>query len=129
MTGQDSTRVELIALQTVGSGVVIQTIGKATVFVTTIDHNTCHTAAGRNPHIMILVFSNTADVVIAKTLLLSDMVEIVVVQVVVGIQHVQSFARTHPDESTRVFGNLSDIVVCKLFGMCDISCEYTLLSA
>ena len=76
---------------------------------------------------MLHVFCNTADVIITKTLLLGDVVEVVVVQVVVGIQHVQSFTCTHPDQSTRVFVDLCDVVVGEHLCMGDITCEHPFL--
>ena len=76
---------------------------------------------------MLHVFCNTADVIITKTLLLGDVVEVVVVQVVVGIQHVQSFTCTHPDQATRVFVDLGDVVVGEHLCMGDITCEHPFL--
>ena len=99
MTCDNGTGVELVALQSVGRGIVIETIGKCSILMAAVDHNTCHTTAGSDPHIMFHVFGNTADIIITKTLLLGDVVEVVVVQVIVGVQHVQSLTCTYPDES------------------------------
>ena len=57
-----------------------------------LDHNTADTAACCYPHIMVLVLGNTTNVIIAKSLLLCQIVQTVIFHV----EDVQTFTGTDP---------------------------------
>ena len=75
--GKDSTGIKLVALQTIGCAVVVQTVVVHTVLVVTLYHNTAHTTACGYPDAVVLILGNTADVIITQALLLGQIVELV----------------------------------------------------
>ena len=86
-------------------------------------HHTAHTTTGGYPDIMALVFCDTADVVIAESLLLRQVLQIVSLH----IQNVQTFTRSNPDQSTGVLKHLRDIIVGKRLHIVGVTCQYFLL--
>ena len=56
---------------------------------------------------MVLVFYDTADVIVADAILFGEIIQ----AVVIVAENIQSFTRTHPDDASRVFEHLGDIVV------------------
>ena len=107
LLGEDGTHIELVALQTVTDVVVVESVGERGIFVVTLYNHTTDTIAGRNPDAMVLVFCNTTDGVVAESVFLCDIAQLVVV----GVEDVDTLTRAYPQQTTRVFENLGDIVV------------------
>ena len=107
LLGDDGTGIELVALQTVNRCVVVEAVVVSSFFVVALHNDTAHTAAGGHPDVVVLVFCDTADVVIAQTLLLRQVVQ----RVVLKVQDVQTFTRTDPEKSSGVLYHLRDKVV------------------
>ena len=107
LLGNDGSWVELIALETVCSGIVIKTVVVGSLFMVTLYDDTAHSAAGGYPDIVVLILCYTTDVIIAQSLFLSQVVQ----RVVFKIQNVQTFTRAYPDKPARVLKYLGDIVV------------------
>ena len=107
LLGEDGTHIKLVALQTVTDVVVVETVGERGIFVVTLYNHTTDTIAGRNPDAMVLVFCNTTDGVVAESVFLCDIAQLVVV----GVEDVDTLTRAYPQQTTRVFENLGDIVV------------------
>ena len=57
-----------------------------------LHHNTANAIAGRYPHASALVLGNTADRVVAQSVVFRDVVKLVRFR----IQHVDALARTYP---------------------------------
>ena len=95
LLGKYRTHVELVTLQSVSSGVVIESVVVNALLVVALYHNTAHTAACRYPYAVILVLSNTADVVVTQSLFLCEVVKLVGLKV----QNIQSLARSYPYKS------------------------------
>ena len=119
MTRQNSSRIKLVALQTIGSRVVIETVIVGTVLMVSLYNDTAHTTAGGNPHIMVLVFSNTTNVVIAEALFFCQIVQTVVLQ----IQDIQTFTCTNPNQTSGILNDLCDEVVGKRLAVRRVTCQ------
>ena len=109
LLGQDGTHIELVALQTVSNGVVVQTIVEGLVFMVTLHDDADNTITCRYPDAVVLILGNTADRVVAETVFLRNQTEFVVC----GVQNVDTLTRTYPQQSSGVFVDLCDIVVRK----------------
>ena len=92
LLGEDRTHVELVALQTIADGVVVETVVEGLVFMVTLYDDTADTITRRYPDAVVLVFCNTADGIVAQSVFLCNNA-----QLVVGwVQNVNTFARTYP---------------------------------
>ena len=89
---QDSTHIELVALQTVVDAVVVESEGEGAVLVVTLNHNTTDTIAGGHPDASALVLGYTTDGVVAESVVFRDIVELVRF----WVQYVDALARTYP---------------------------------
>ena len=62
----------------------------------TLDDDTRHTLAGGDPDVMVLILGNTANIVVAESLLFCQVVDVIGLKV----QDVQTLTCSHPDESS-----------------------------
>ena len=102
---------------------ILKTIVGDALLVVTLYNDTTDTAAGGYPDVMVLVLCNTADIVVAQTLFLRQIVQ----RVVLEVQDIQSLARSNPNQSARVLHHLCDIVVGERLDIGFVTCEYSFL--
>ena len=121
---QDGSHVELVALQTVVDAVVVESVVEGAVLIVTLDDDAADAVAGRYPDVMTVVFGDAADGVVAEPVFLSQVVELVVLQV----QDVHAFTGSHPQQSAGVFKNLCDVVVGECREVGGVTCEHHLLA-
>ena len=107
LTGQDGARIELVALQTVTDIIVVKSIVERAVLVVALNDNTTQTVSRSHPNVVVLIFSNAADGVIAQTVFLQQVSQFIVHLV----ENVQTFSCSNPQQSAGVFKNLRDKVV------------------
>ena len=124
LTGEDGTGVELVALQTVGCGIVVETVVVSAVLMVTLDDDTAHTTAGGHPDIVVLIFGDTTDVIVRQTLFLGQITQVVVFHV----QDVQTLAGTYPKQTSGVLQYLGDEVVGERLHVGHITRQHLLLS-
>ena len=89
----------------------------------TLYHDAADATASRYPDIVVLILGDTADVIVAETLLFGQIVQVIVLKV----QNVQTFAGTDPQQATRVLQHLGDEVVRKRLVVCYVTCQHFFL--
>ena len=92
MLGEDGACVELVALQTVAEVVIVESVVEGSIFVVTLYHHAADTIAGGHPDAVVLVLGNATDGVVAESVFLRDITQLVVV----GIQDVKTFTGAYP---------------------------------
>ena len=84
-----------------------------------LDDDTADATARGDPDIMVLILSDTADIVIAESLFLRQVVQ----GVVLHVEDIQSLTRTDPEESSGVLQDLGDIVIGERLQVGDVTRE------
>ena len=62
--------IELITLQSIGSRVVVESEVVCAVFVIALCYNTAYSTTCSYPHVMVLIFCNATDIIVAESLFL-----------------------------------------------------------
>ena len=88
--------IKLIALQSVRQVVVIQAITEHVAHMVALHHHAAHSVACGEPDVLVFVFGDTAYTVVAKSVVLGDVVKTVVLEV----EHVHTVACSYPQESS-----------------------------
>ena len=92
----NGTDIEFVAQQAVGHVVVVESETNRAVLVVALNDYSRDAVAGRRPDVVAAVLGNAADIVVAQSLLLGDVVQVVVHQV----QYVDTLACTYPYQSS-----------------------------
>ena len=94
--GEDGAHVELVALKSVADVVVVESVVELLFLVYTLHHHSADAIACGDPHVLVFVFGDATDAVVAEAFVFGDIVKAVVGEV----EHVYTFACSYPYQSS-----------------------------